>query len=151
MKKYQTEIDKLQEIHNKVKSLIDQYSPEKRELLIFDKWSLKDVVAHLSAWMEDDLKALDNLMEGKKSYWEPDVEEFNERGVESRKSKLWEEIYFEFTSLIDKLIDLYRNLPVELQNKKVWQDREETAMKFLEEDINHWEEEHIPSLESNLK
>ena len=151
MKKYQTEIDKLQEIHNKVKSLIDQYSPEKRELLIFDKWSLKDVVAHLSAWMEDDLKALDNLMEGKKSYWEPDVEEFNERGVESRKRKLWEEIYFEFTSLIDKLIDLYRNLPVELQNKKVWQDREETAMKFLEEDINHWEEEHIPSLESNLK
>ncbi|MEK7168649.1 MAG: hypothetical protein AAB778_01425 [Patescibacteria group bacterium] len=151
MKKFQTEIDKLKAIHKRVKDLIEQYPPERREMIIFDKWSLKDVVAHLNTWMEDDLKALENLVSGKEPYWEPDVDAFNKHGVDARKRMKWEDVYEEFVILIEKLNITYNNLPDHLFETKMWGKHDGTPLRSIHVDIKHWEGEHIPSLESNLK
>ncbi|MFZ3302007.1 MAG: ClbS/DfsB family four-helix bundle protein [Microgenomates group bacterium] len=151
MKKYQPEIDRLKKVHQSVKELIDRYPTERRESVIFDKWSLKDVVAHLSVWLEDDVNALNNHMEGKESYWWPDVDEFNEKGVNARKELSWDEVYMEFTTLIGKLHEAYEKMPDDLFEKKMWGKHNGTPLRSINVDIEHWEGEHIPSLESNLK
>ncbi len=147
MENYRELLQKFKYVKQQVKDLIDQFPENKREEILFDKWSLKDVVAHLNHWMVHDIDCLENLLKGEEPYWEPDVEEFNTKGVNARKDKSWDELYVEFTGLIEKLTKLYENLPEELQNKKIWKDKDETPLKFLEEDIHHWEGEHIPALE----
>lgn len=151
MKKFQTEIDRLKEVHKKVKDLIDQYPESKRELVIFDKWSLKDVVAHLCVWLEDDVNALNNHMNGIKSHWWPNVDEFNEKGVNARKDLSWDEVYGEFTTLIGKLHEAYGSMPDDLFEKKMWGKHNGTPLRSIMVDIDHWEGEHVSSLESNLK
>lgn len=151
MKKFRTELNKLRVVHEQVKNLIDQYPPDRREIVIFDKWTLKDVVAHLNHWMVHDIDCIDHLMRGEEPYWHPDKDEFNNEGVAIRKIKSWEGIYDEFNMLFDKLLDVYKKLPPELQNKPIWKGYGSTPLKFIFDDIRHWEGEHIPSLESNLK
>lgn len=151
MKKFQTEIDRLTNVHSRVKKLIEQYTPERREIVIFDKWSIKDVVAHLNHWMVHDIDCLDHLMKGKEPYWHTNNDEFNRKGIIFRKNKSWAEIYNEFNLLLEKLASAYRNLPADLQNKPIWKGYNSTPLKFISDDIRHWEGEHIPALESNLK
>lgn len=151
MNRYLGLIEEAEKARRKVKDLIDRFPPEKRERMLFDKWSLKDVVAHLNTWMVHDIDCLENLKRGVELYWEPDVDEFNERGVGLRRSNSWVEVYAEFTSLIKKLESLYRELPEELFEVNIWKDHGETVVKFLEGDIKHLESEHIPALEKLVR
>ncbi len=151
MKDYNELLENFKKIQKRVKDLVDRYPPEKREQIIFDKWSLKDVLAHLNHWMVHDVDCLEHLLRDEEPFWEPDLEEFNRRGIDARKDKSWEELYLEFNRLAEKISLLYEQLPKGLQNKRFWMNRNETPIKFLEENISHWEGEHIPSLESNLE
>lgn len=151
VKKHQKLLDRFVEVKQKVKVLIDQFPKQKRNEVLFDKWSLKDVVAHLSAWMEDDLKALRNLKKGKKTFWEPDLDAFNEKGVSTRKGKSWDAVYKEFTDLIEDLNNEYLSLSEELFNTEMWKNHKGTPARSLKVDIRHWEEEHIPSLTKVLE
>jgi len=147
MSKYLDLIEKVEGVRYKVKNLIDRFPANKREAVLFDKWSLKDVVAHLNTWMVHDIDCLENLMRGAEPYWEPDVDKFNEEGVSTRKSKSWEEVYDEFVFLVEKLNRVYRQLPEDLFEVNIWKNHDETAVKFLEGEIRHWEGEHVPLLE----
>lgn len=148
---FSEKLEEFKSVKHKVKSLIDLFPPENRDEVLFDKWTLKDVVAHLNHWMEDDLHALNNLVQGKKSYWYPDVEQFNKEGVDKRKGTSWPEVYTEFETLIKDLEAAYANLPIELQKADMWQNHEGDPMRSLKVDIEHWSEEHIPSLTSALE
>ncbi|MEK7524988.1 MAG: hypothetical protein AAB548_01290 [Patescibacteria group bacterium] len=151
MSKYSDLIEKTENVRNRVRDLVDHFPPEKREEILYDRWSLKDVVAHLNTWMIHDVGCLESLMKGIEPYWEPDVDEFNERGVSARRDKSWEDVYVEFVLLMEKLNRIYRQLPEDLFEMKIWKDHDETAVKFLEGEITHWEGEHIPLLEKTLK
>jgi hypothetical protein len=146
MAKYQNELENFIKTKREVKDLIDSFPQDKREIIMFDKWSLKDVVAHLSHWMEDDLSALNNLMNGKNSYWYPDVDKFNEEGVNKRRNKTWDEVYLEFTRLINDLDAAYNKLSDEQFEQEMWQNLKGTPLRSIKVDIEHWREEHIPSL-----
>lgn len=147
MNRYLGLIEEAEKARRKVKDLIDRFPLEKREDTLFDKWSLKDVVTHLNTWMVHDIDCLESLKRRVEPYWEPDVDEFNERGVGLRRSKSWAEVYFEFTSLIKKLESLYRELPEELFEVNIWKNHDEMVVKFLEGEVKHWEGEHVPQLE----
>ena len=148
---FSDKLEEFKQVKYEVKSLIDLFPPSKREEVLFDKWTLKDVVAHLSHWMEDDLHALNNLAHGKKSYWYPDIEKFNKEGVEKRKKLSWTLVCDEFVSLISNLEAAYTNLPVELQESDMWENHEGTPLRSLIVDIEHWSEEHVPSLTKALE
>lgn len=139
----QDKIDQLKKVRADILHFASQYPADKREIAIFDKWSLKDVIAHLSNWIVHDIDCLEALKEGREPYWEPDVDEFNARGVKERKSKSWNEIFDEFGNLSQKLVEIYEKLPDDLWEKDIWKGRGQTAKRFLHEDIEHWRNEHL--------
>jgi len=134
-----------------LEGLIIKFPINKREEIVFDKWSLKNVVSHLNHWMKHDIDCLEATTKGVVPYWEPDVEEFNRKGVEARKNNSWEEVYSEFAKLKTELIELYGSISPELQNKKIWLDSNHTPIRFLEDDIKHWRDEHIKGLNNFYK
>jgi hypothetical protein len=136
-------INTFKEIKDELTKATTRFSSQQREEKVFDKWSLKDVVAHLSNWMIHDTDCLKALKKGKEPYWEPDVDEFNKKGVESRKNRAWDEVYKEFIDLGNELINLYETLPGELREKQIWEGKNQTARRFLQEDIEHWRDEHL--------
>jgi len=144
-------IEKFKRIRQSVKDLIDQFPENHRLDVLFDQWNLKDIVAHLNNWMVHDIDCLTALKEGREPYWEPDVDEFNRKGIEERKSIIWEKIYKEFIDLGDNLINIYETLPDNLWGKSIWQKyKNQTAHRFLDDDISHWESEHLGDLREKL-
>lgn len=136
-------INELIDIKTQLVETIGHFSSQRREEKLFDKWSLKDVLAHLNIWMIHDIDCLKALREGKEPYWEPDIDEFNTRGVDERKNKNWNEVFKEFEDLSHQLIEVYKTLPNELWNKPIWKGRKQTAKRFLYDDIGHWRDEHL--------
>ncbi len=146
MKSYSELLDEFKEISAELEKLIIKFPKEKVEITVFDKWSLKNVVSHLNHWMEHDILCLESLQNGIVPFWEPDVEEFNRKGVEARKDYSWDIVFKEFLDLKAKLINIFKNLELDLENARIWPDKNETPRRFLEEDIKHWRDEHIKSL-----
>ena len=139
------------DIKDEISSIIEKFPQERRLDMLFDKWCLKDVVAHLSNWMVHDIDCLRAVKEDREPYWEPEVDEFNRKGVNERKEKPWNEIYGEFEKLRTELAKLYETLPDGLWNKPIWQGKNETAKLFLREDLSHWKNEHLGDLKEKLE
>jgi hypothetical protein len=146
-----TKIAKLKSIGQKITSLLEEFPKDRHQDILFDQWSLKDIVAHLSNWMVHDISCLKALTEGKEPYWEQDVDDFNAKGVALRKDKTWDEVFNEFLTLRDTLIRLYENIPQDLWDKPIWKDKGETANRFLDEDIAHWEGEHLGDFKEKMQ
>lgn len=151
MNSYIDFVNKFKKISEELDDLIKKFPAERREEIVFDKWSLKNIVSHLNHWMLHDIDCLELLMQEKEPYWEPNVEDFNKKGVEERKGRSWESIYSEFQDLKERLVGLYLNLPTKLRDKKFWSNKSETPTEFLKEDINHWRNEHVAQLENYFK
>lgn len=148
---YNNKISRFEEISDRLEDLILQFPDQKREEIVFDRWSLKNVVSHLNHWMIHDIDCLTSLQNGKVPHWEEDVEMFNSKGVEKRSELSWDTVFSEFRLLRERLISLYSSLDSKLLDKKIWPDKRETPRKFLDEDINHWQNEHVIALENYLK
>lgn len=139
----QDKINQFKKVREDILLFVSKYPADKREQALFDKWSLKDVIAHLSNWLVHDIDCLRALKEGREPYWEPDVDDFNKRGIEQRKSLSWDDVFNEFSNLSDELIKIYETLPNDLWEKEIWEGRKQTANRFLREDIEHWRDEHL--------
>lgn len=146
MQSYSKLLGEFVKVSEELDNLIQKFPPERREEIIFDKWSLKNVVSHLNHWMVHNINCLECLIRSKIPYWQPDIDEYNQQGIETRKDWSWEKVYLEFTDLKEKQILSYENLPREFQEKKFWEDRKYTPAIFLDQDITHWRDEHIISL-----
>lgn len=151
MSEYKEALRKFKEVRSEVMNLISQYPPELREKVIFDKWSLKDVIAHLSTWMVHDIDCLQDLIKGKEPYWHASIDKLNDIGVNERRDRTWDNVYEEFQGLIQKLERIYTNLPEHLQEKKIWKDKDLTPLVFIKDDIAHWSQEHLPVIRQKLK
>ncbi len=148
----QEKIAELKQVKQNLISTIDKFPENQRLTTLFDTWNLKDIVAHLSNWMVHDIDCLSALKEGKEPYWEPDVDAFNSKGIEMRKNRSWEEVYKEFITLGNTLLSMYETLPENLWEVPVWKTRkDQTAYRFLEDDIWHWETEHLPAIQKTLR
>lgn len=146
-----TELGTFKNIQTEMIMLFNAFPADRRTDLLFDKWSLKNIVAHLNGWMVHDIECLNALLENREPFWEPDVDEFNNKGVEDRKHHSWETIHHEFVDLSTKLIGIYEALPDEVWDMPIWRGKSETAKKFLEEDIAHWGNEHLADLKEKYK
>ena len=138
------------EVRSEVKRLIDLFPGGVREKILFDKWNLKDVIAHLSGWDIYDTMAVKALLEGREPEWGGGVDEFNRTSTEKRKDWSFEEVYAEFISVGEELIRVSLDLPEECWEKKFWQNREYTPKSMLEIDIEHYRKEHLGELKGKL-
>jgi hypothetical protein len=144
-------IEKFKDVTQQITTLIRNCSQSQRDSVLFDKWRLKDLVAHLSNWMAHDIECLTALKENREPYWEPDVDEFNAKGIEARKELDWNVVYEEFINLIQRLINTYETMPAGLWEKPIWTKyKDQTPCKFLEDNISHWQNEHLEDIKQKL-
>lgn len=78
---------------------------------VLNQWSLKEIVAHLSAWNWVQAKAVDELLANKKpAWWGQDEKAFNQAAVEQRQGMSFEALVKEwelsFQELMKKLESL---------------------------------------------
>ena len=132
-------------VRKEISDLIKAFPEASREKIIFDKWSLKDIVAHLSNWMVHDIECIEALKQGNEPYWETSFDEFNERGVGERKGWDWEKIIEEYERLNINLIDEYKSLSDNLWDVPVWKGFGLTMIKFVQKDIEH-NKQHLEEL-----
>lgn len=143
-------IAKFKDLHKELIGLVDQVPSGDREKVLFDRWSLKDSLAHLIAWNNLDAKRMIELNEGKLFEWIEDWDEFNEIEVSKRKNLNWDEIYKDFVDSGERLVSAYQLLEDEMWDKKFGPENNITAAKDLQGMIDH-EEEHINELKNYLQ
>lgn len=130
-----------------ITTVISKFPPKKRLLPLFDKWTLKDVIAHLSGWDLFTLEAIKALKAGKVPVRGPSINEFNKRSVSKREDWAWNKIYEEFTGLGSQLTLELSNVPESLWGKKIWPNRGLTLEKLLKVDIDHYLNDHLREIE----
>lgn len=148
-KEIQQNLREFEQIKNEVVEIIGAFPEKSRSKILFGEWSLKDVVAHLSNWIEHDKGCLEKLKMGQEPKWEPDFDEFNMKGVEARKGWSWQKVFDEFLILNEELYKLYYSLPENLWDKPIWKGYGLTARKFILKDIEH-KNDHLEELRKYL-
>ena len=148
---YSKSLEEFKGLVEEIKSLIKKFPKNKRVEKLFGEWSLKDVIAHLSHWAEHDLNCFEALKKGEEPYWAPDIDEYNMEGVEKRKQESWDTVYSEFVVLMDKVISEYSTLREDLWDKKFWKNRKFTPRVFLDIDVDHYKNEHLPKIKEYAK
>ena len=143
------EIEKLSQLRTELIKLIDDFPVDKRLEILFDKWSLKDVLAHLCGWDRLTADALTNLNQGKQSEWGKGVNEMNADNVAKRKERNWDEVYKEFINNSQDMINKYSSLADDLWDKPLYPNKKFSPAKFLKIDIDHYQE-HIEAIKSKL-
>lgn len=136
------------------KSFVDalkKFPPEKAEEKLFDKWSLKEVVAHFTAWdryFTQSLKLLKNNVS--MPYWE-NIASFNKNAVIRTAKADWQKVFAEFVKSGEMFLDEYKKLPKDLIDKLIWKERKYTPFKFLEINVEHYKNAQLKEIQKLLK
>lgn len=125
---------------------ITSFPPQKRFTRLFKKWTIKDLLAHLSGWDIYTLDAVLALKSGRIPPWGEAVDRFNLHSVAKREKWLWPRVYREFVSVGHRLEKELRSVPPEKWNKKIWPNKSFTLEKLLKIDIDHYLNEHLPEI-----
>lgn len=95
--------------HNGMRAAIRLLTPRQmRSTMVTDKWSVKDVIAHLSAWNLAEAEAIDEILDNRiPSWWGRDETAFNRREVRRRAGwtagKVIAEWEASFSTLIERM------------------------------------------------
>jgi hypothetical protein len=111
-------VNKLQKVHKQILELIDSTPQSKRNEKLFGKWTLREVLAHLSGWDKYTSDLIDGLIRGKERKWGGRVSQFNLNSIKDREGKSWDEIYKEWKKESQRLIDSYNNIPKEYMDQR---------------------------------
>jgi hypothetical protein len=81
------------------------------------EWSVKDIVAHVTAWEQEALKFLPLILEGGRpprySVTYGSIDAFNARVAEQKRGVSWDELIREMEDTHRRLVDYVRNAPDE--------------------------------------
>lgn len=115
-----------------------------------DDWSVKDILAHISAWHDECLAALTALVAGKKWDVEYDIDEWNQEKYRERKDLALDQVWEDFHRSYSQLCDLLLNtLPEKLSDEEIMEwISESTYAHYLEhcEDILTWRLKRRPPM-----
>lgn len=126
--------------------VLDNFPKDKRETALFDNWSLKDLVGHISGWNIAGTNAARFLKEGKTPEWIKSINDFNKENVDKRKRWSWQRVYQEFFAASKNLIEEFERLPEELWEKKYWPERKYTPLKMFKIELKHIKNTHLPQI-----
>src|SRR3989344_6857397 len=98
MSKEEETIEEFRRVHSRMMELANRFPKDQREAVLFDRWSLKDMVAHLVAWNHVDAEHTERVRDGKEFEWIADWDVFNDREVSKRKHLSWDAIMEELSS-----------------------------------------------------
>ena len=144
-------IKELEEVCNEITEAVENFPQDKRESLLFDKWGLKDVVAHITGWNVQRVSELDALLEGKTIRKISDFDSFNENSINARKNLSWDVVVKEFVDSCKDLVGAFNSIPTELIDMEVWPDSTMTPRIWLQIDTDHIKLEHLPEIRKIFK
>ena len=131
---------------------IEEFPKEKRELILFDKWSLKNILSHLSGWAKYQRDSLRLFKKGREPQFPENLKaSINEDFVLQRDKWSWNRVYQEFLRLSEELIKEYKDLPGELWEKMMDKEQKITPKEFIKIEINHYRKTHGPQVKKVLK
>ncbi len=94
--------------------LLDGIDAEAADTQAGDGWRVKDVVAHLTAWLEESIRRLSLLAAGRgaevRFYEETDVERLNARWRAERAGLAWGDVLFEYDDALGRLLEAVTEL-----------------------------------------
>lgn len=125
---------------------VDNFPVEKRETVLFDKWSLKDIIVHIIGWHKLFLTNLVNLPTGKVPRDWVKIDDFNQKNVANNKSSSFQSVYQELIDIDQQLISQLKSLSPSEWQKKFWPNRAYTPQKILQIEIKHYQKTHLPQI-----
>lgn len=108
----QETIEFLKNDQQKLKEVVDSLSPRQvTEVPVVEKWTVKDILAHISAWHWEWVKDIDGILANRIPWYDGvDEAEFNQKEIEKRASwsldrilKEWED---SFAAVIGRMEEL---------------------------------------------
>lgn len=132
--------------------IVGSFPVEKREEILLDRWSLKNLIAHLSGWDLHQIEALENHKAGKQSKLPDNLKaSINSDFVVQRSKWGWGKVYQEFIKVSQDLVNSYEALPEHLWDKLLFEDGKMTPRKFIKIEINHLNNTHGPQIKAILR
>lgn len=144
-------VDEYKQVRLEFIQIISKFPENKREEVLFDKWSLKDIIAHLSGWTDHQIDVFRDLKIGKIPESPGLVKNYNDEQVNKRSKWSFEKVLEEFLSSTDKLIKEFENLPKSLLDKKIWPDKRFTPKIYFEFELEHYTKVHLPQIKKKLE
>lgn len=130
---------------------IRKFPAKDREKILFDKWSLKQILIHLTGWADYQVRTLEEFQKGE----EPSIpdrlkERINEDLVTIRGKQTWEKVYADFLKAEASLISKYKELRNKDWDRKIWKSRQTTPREFINLEIKHYKNTHCPQIQHLL-
>ncbi len=144
-------IKKLKDAHQK---LLKALNLAPNEGYLFDKWSKKEIMAHIAGWYEEGVLGTSQILKGEKpTSFRMSIEGYNKRSVEKRKNMTVSEIQSEMINLHKQWLLILENLD---ENRLTHFYGTKLAKKdinliwIIKEAISH-DLEHAEALEAKFK
>lgn len=149
--KNQDLIESLKKGHEELVNLAAKFPHDKREEILFDQWSLKDILAHFSAWDKLDTYHTECVRDGKDFEWVYDEDTFNAEEVAKRKHLTWEGTLEEFDNAGKHMIEVFQSLPDDAWDRSCGPQEEHSPTTFLKSHVEHYWDSHIPPIKEILE
>ena len=144
-------LEEFKSVHKDYIDTLKKFPTDNVENVLFDKWTLKEVLAHFTGWDRFFIDSVVLLQKGKKvPYWE-NMNKYNEKSVEKIKTWSYKKVFDTFVKTGEEFIDIYKNIPDEFVDKLFWDDKNYTPRKFLEINIHHYEKTHLKKIKELLR
>jgi hypothetical protein len=143
-------VSKYKQEFKNLAQLLEKFPKDKIEEVLFDKWSLKELIGHLNGWTIFFTKILNYFKEGKEAPRWGSLKEFNQKSVADRKQKSWKTVHKELLEGDKKLLETYESIPKALQKEKIWENKTQTPTKLLEINAHHYKK-HAETIKRVLK
>ncbi len=136
----------------KLMKTVNKFPKHRREEKLFDDWSLKDILIHLTGWAAHQTETLKTFKQGRTKTAPSNLKaSINEVLVSNHQTTGFETVHLNFVSQTDELITEYESLPKSSWNKKIWADKDTTPKDYIQIEINHYKNTHGPKIEQALK
>lgn len=121
-------------------SAVESFPADKRPDVLFDKWSLKEILSHINGWNLLRIMELNLLLQNKPIDKIADFDACNLMFVKERTGKSWDYVYSELITSSNALVGAYSKLPEKVFTSKIWNDSRKTVLDWLRIDLDHWAE-----------
>lgn len=130
---------------------LQDFPKDKVTDLLFSDWSVKDILAHITAWDLHSIDVFDAIQNNEPPDLIENDETFNKDAVGESVELDYDEVLENFIEAGALLIDTYLTFPDELWEKPVSSTTTETPLDFLMGNTNHYRQEHLPVITSYLE
>src|SRR3989339_454114 len=111
---------------------IRNFPAKDRDKILFDKWSLKQILIHLIGWADYQVKTLEEFQEGKEPVIPDHLKEsINDDLVAKKGNEAWEKVYADFLKTEASLTNRYKKLRDKDWDKKIWKGKQTTLREFV--------------------